>query len=324
MRLIVHFLRLVLRALPTVVLVVLMSFLMMQLAPGDVVDYITAEAGAADEATTAALRESFGLDVSSFEQFTRYILTLASGSLGVSPRYGVPVIDLIWARLPATLLLVTLAIALAALLGIIFGTLMALSAGKLRDRVLTGVTLLFYSLPSFWIGLMLMILFAVSLGWLPTGGAQTLGRRLDGIDLIVDRARYLVMPVVSLALYYIAVYARLTRASVLEMRRQDYVRTAVAKGLSGAQVTLRHVLRNALIPVTTMAGMHVGAILGGAVVIETIFSWPGMGRLTFEAIQSRDYVLLLGILLISSLVVIVVNILVDLLHGLLDPRIEAR
>jgi peptide/nickel transport system permease protein len=324
MRTATHLLWLVARTIPTLGLVVIVSFLLMQLAPGDVVDYITAESGAADAGTTAAMRESFGLNASAWEQFVRYLHTLASGSLGISPRFNVPVIDLISARLPATLLLVALAIGLAALIGVAAGTTMALSAGRTRDRVLTGLTLLFYSLPSFWIGLMLMVLFAVYLGWLPTGGAKTLGRPLKGLDQILDRARYLVLPVLSLALYYIAVYARLTRAAVLDMRRQDYVRTAVAKGLSNRQVTLRHVLRNALIPVTTLAGMHVSAILGGAVVIETVFSWPGMGRLTYEAIQSRDYVLLLGILLTSALVVVSVNLLVDLLHSLLDPRIEAR
>lgn len=317
-------LKLLVRALPTVALVVLAGFFLMKLAPGDVVDFIAAEAGAADANASAAMRESFGLNAPILEQFWRYLVMLAGGSLGVSPRFGAPVVDLIAARLPATLLLVSLSILLAVVAGLGLGTLMALSAGKLRDRVLSVVTLLFYSLPSFWIALMLMVLFAVQLGWLPTGGQQTLGRRLSGIDLVIDRARYLVMPMLSLALYYVAVYARLTRTAVLEMRQQDYVRTAVAKGLTSWQVTLRHVVRNALIPVTTMAGMHVSAILGGAVVIETIFAWPGMGRLTYEAIQSRDHTLLLGILLFSALVVVIVNILVDLLQGWLDPRIEAR
>lgn len=316
------FLRLLLKALPNLVLVVVLSFLLMKLAPGDVVDFIAAEAGAANAETSAALRAAHGLDKPVLSQLWNYLGTLAGGSLGTSLRFNQPVVDLIWARLPSTLLLVSLSILVAAVLGVTAGTLMAAKPGSWRDRVLTLVTLLFYSLPSFWVALVLMIVFSVLLGWLPSGGAQSLGKRLAGIDWILDRARYLVLPVLALALYYIAIYARLTRASVLEMRRQDYVRTAVAKGLSGAQVTLRHVLRNALIPVTTMAGMHVGGILGGAVVIETIFAWPGMGRLTYDAILARDYVLLLGILQFSAVTVIVVNILVEMLHSLLDPRID--
>lgn len=318
------FLRLVLRAALSTIFVVTVGFFLMQLAPGDVADFIAAESGAADAQTTAAMRESFGLNAPVLQQLFAYYGHLAQGSLGVSPRYGVEVTDLIAARLPATLLLVAVAIGFAALLGIGAGTVMALSAGRVKDRVLSVLTLFFYSLPSFWIGLMLIVLFSVTLGWLPTGGAYSLGKRLTGGDWLLDRAQYLILPALSLALYYIAIYARLTRASVLEMRRQDFVRTAVAKGLTRRQVTFRHVLRNALIPVTTMAGMHVSAILGGAVVIETVFSWPGMGRLTYEAIMSRDYMLLLGILLISSLTVIAVNIIVDMLHAVLDPRIGAR
>ena len=318
------FLQLFLKALPSLALVVILSFLLMKLAPGDVVDYIAAEAGAANAETSAALRAAHGLDQPLWAQFWAYGKTLASGSFGTSLRFNQPVSALIWARLPATLLLVALAITLAAALGIVAGTAMAAKPGGWLDRGLSLATLLFYSLPSFWLALVFMIVFSVLLGWLPSGGAQTLGKRLSGVDFLLDRARYLVLPVVSLALYYLAVYARLTRASVLEMRRQDYVRTAVAKGLSPLQVTLRHVLRNALIPVTTMAGMHVGGILGGAVVIETIFAWPGMGRLTYDAILARDYVLLLGILQFSALTVIVVNILVEMLHGLLDPRIEPQ
>lgn len=317
-------LRLVLHTAPTVFLVVTLGFLLMQLAPGDVVDFIAAESGAADAEAMASFRHVLGLDQGVLAQLVAYYQELLSGSLGTSLRYGKPVTELIASRLPSTLLLVLTAIAFAAAIGIAIGTVMAFSAGRLRERILTLVTLLFYSLPSFWIGLMLMILFSVILGWLPTGGAASLGKRLTGIDFFLDRAKYLVLPALSLGLYYIAIYARLTRASVLELRRQDYVRTAVAKGLSGGQVALRHVLRNALIPVTTMAGMHIGAILGGAVVVETVFAWPGMGRLTYEAILSRDYTLLLGILLVSALVVVLVNILVDLLHGVLDPRIGAR
>jgi peptide/nickel transport system permease protein len=178
--------------------------------------------------------------------------------------------------------------------------------------------------PAFWIGLMLIVVFSVRLGWLPSGGSGTIGADLDGWAAVADRARHMVLPALSLALFYLAIYARLTRAAMLEVRGQDFVRTARAKGLSPLAVQTRHVLRNALIPVTTMAGLHVGNMLGGAVVVETVFSWPGLGRLAFEAVMGRDFQVLLGILLLSSVLVIVANVAVDLLHAALDPRIGAR
>ena len=315
---------LLLKAVPTVFVVVTLSFFLIQLAPGDIADYIAASSGAATEEGTSALRESLGLDLSMLEQLLRYYGTLASFSLGTSMRFDVPVTELIADRLPATLLLVGTSITIALVLGIAAGAVMALNAGRTKDRVLSAVTLVLYSVPSFWVGLMLIIVFAVQLGWLPTGGAEKIGSRASGLGYLLERTRYLLLPSLALAFYYIAIYARLTRTSVLEVSRQDHVRTAVAKGLNRQQVSLRHIVRNALIPVTTMAGMHIAGILGGAVVVETVFSWPGMGRLTYEAINARDYVLLLGILLTSAFVVIVANIIVDLLHRVLDPRIGAR
>ena len=315
---------LLLKAVPTVFIVVTLSFFFVQLAPGDIADYIAASSGAATEEGTSALRESLGLDRPILEQLLHYYGSLAQFSLGQSMRFDVPVTELIAARLPSTLLLVGTSITLALALGIAAGAVMALNAGRSKDRLLSAVTLVLYSIPSFWIGLMLIIVFAVQLGWLPTGGAEKIGSRASGFSYLLERGRYLLLPSLALASYYIAIYARLTRSSMLEVIRQDHVRTAVAKGLNRWQVSLRHIVRNALIPVSTMAGMHIAGILGGAVVVETVFSWPGMGRLTYEAINARDYVLLLGILLTSAFVVIIANILVDLLHRVLDPRIGAR
>jgi peptide/nickel transport system permease protein len=303
-------------------IIITFGFFLIKLAPGDVVDFMAAETGTADETVSKEMRQSFGLDRSTGAQLLAYYSGIARFDLGNSPRYGQPVTQLIAARLPSTLLLVGSAIVLALVLGVTFGALMASSPGGLRDRALSFLVLTIYSLPSFWIGLMLVILFAVKLGWLPAGGASSISRRLSGLDFALDRLRYLLLPALALASHYMAVYARLTRTAMLELSRQEFVRTAVSKGLTRGQVVRRHILRNALIPVSTMAGMHVGAILGGAVVVETIFAWPGMGRLTYEAVMSRDYQLLLGILLVSSVLVIISNILVDLLHGLLDPRMR--
>ncbi len=317
-------LRNLVQAVPTVLIIVTFGFVLLQLAPGDAADYLAAESGVGDEVTIAILRRNFGLDLPVLEQLLRYYGNLARFSLGESARFGMPVADLIWQRLPGTLLLMVSAITLALGLGIAAGTVMGLMAGRAADRVLSVVTLLFYSIPGFWIGLMLIVVFAARLGWLPSGGSGTIGADLSPMGTLLDRARHLILPVLSLSLYYVAIYARLTRASVLEVRGQDHVRTAIAKGLRPAPLVRRHILRNALSPVLTMAGVHVAGILGGAVVVETVFSWPGMGRLAYEAILAREQNVLLGILLISALMVIAANALFDLLQTLIDPRIGLR
>ncbi|MBD9650207.1 ABC transporter permease [Ensifer sp. ENS09] len=316
--------RTLLQAVPAILGIVILNFFLLQLAPGDAADVLAGEAGSATEESVAALRARFGLDSPVLEQLAAYLGNLAHFSLGFSPRYGMPVADLIAQRLPGTLTLMAVALVIAIFLGVILGSLMATFAGRIPDRLLSIFSLLFYSIPSFWIGLMLIVLFSVKLGWLPSGGAGTIGSQLKGFPALLDKARYMVLPATSLALFYVAIYARLTRAAMLEVKNQDFVRTAYAKGLTPLGVTARHILRNALIPITTMAGMHIGGMLGGAVVVETVYSWPGLGRLAFEAVMGRDFTVLLGILLLSSLLVIIANATVDLVHAWLDPRIGAR
>lgn len=312
--------RSLLQAVPTVIGVVLLSFFLLQAVPGDAADVIAAESGSATEASMAALRSHFGLDQPVLQQLGAYLRDLATLNLGVSPRYNLPVSELIFSRLGNTVLL--MASALAA--GIALGAVMASFAGRWLDRALSLAALLLYSTPGFWLGLMAIILLSVKLGWLPPGGVSTIGSSATGWAHVLDVARHLVLPTLALTGFYVAIFARLTRASMLEVNRQDFVRTAHAKGLTPRAVALRHVLRNALIPVTTVAGLNVGTLLGGAVVVETVFSWPGLGRLAYESVMARDYVVLLGILVLSSLLVIVANIVVDLLQSVLDPRIRAR
>jgi peptide/nickel transport system permease protein len=312
------------QALPTIAAIVVIDFFLLRLAPGDAADALAAESGSATEETMTALRAHFGLDQPLIRQFLAYVDNLLHFSLGFSPLYNMPVSRLIGERLPGSLLLMTTALGIALLVGISAGVIMSSFAGRLPDRLLSVIALLFYSIPGFWIGLMLIVVFSVWLGWLPSGGAETIGTGLTGLRWMLDRVRHLILPATSLALFFIAIYARLVRASMLEVRDQDYIRTAAAKGLSRRIITLRHMLWNALLPITTVAGMHVGAILGGAVVVETVFSWPGLGRLAFEAVLKRDFSVLLGILLLSSFMVIIVNMLVDLLQAWLDPRIAAR
>lgn len=313
----------VIQAVPTMLGIVILSFFLLKLAPGDAADVMAAESGSATEETMAALRQRFGLDNPLLVQLANYLDNLAHFSLGFSPRYGMPVADLIGQRLPGTLTLMLAALLIAIAIGLLLGALMATFSGRLADRVISVVSLLFYSIPGFWIGLMLILFFSVKLGWLPSGGDSTIGSRLTGLPALLDRIRYMVLPATSLSLFYLAIYARLTRAAMLEVKSQDFVRTARAKGVSPFFLTTRHVLRNALIPITTMAGMHFGGMLGGAVVVETVYSWPGLGRLAFEAVMARDFSVLLGILLLSSFLVIVANAAVDLLQAWIDPRIGA-
>ena len=313
-----------LQAAPTLAGIVVLNFLLLKLAPGDAADVLAAESGFATEETMSALRLRLGLDLSVLAQLWDYLTGLLQGDLGQSARYGMPVAEVIWQRLPGTLLLMSASLALAIGVGVALGAVMAVFAGRLPDRILSVVSLLFYSVPAFWIGLMLILVFSVRLGWLPSGGSGTIGSGLTGWEALLDQARYMILPALSLALFYLAIYARLTRAAMLEVRSQDFVRTARAKGLSPFAVNARHVLRNALIPVTTMAGLHIGNMLGGAVVVETVYSWPGLGRLAFEAVIGRDFQVLLGILLLSSVLVILANLAVDLIQAWLDPRIGVR
>jgi peptide/nickel transport system permease protein len=310
------------QALPTVVGIVILNFFLLKLMPGDAADVIAGEAGSATQETMVMLRAKFGLDQPVLVQLWTYLKHLAHFSLGYSPRYDMPVMQLILSRLPNTLLLMGVALSLALMVGVALGAVMAHWAGKWPDRVLSVLALLFYSTPGFWIGLLAIILFAVQLGWLPSGGNVTVGANLHGFAAFVDAAKHVLLPAATLATFFVAIYARITRAAMIEVQRLDFVRTAQAKGLHPWRVTVRHVLRNALMPLTTLVGLHFGTLLGGAAVTETVFSWPGLGRLALDAVLARDFSVLLGVLLLSSLLVILANVLVDLLQAWLDPRVS--
>lgn len=313
-----------LQAMPTIFGIIVLNFLLLKMLPGDVADTIAMESGSATAESMAALRNRLGLNLSLFEQILAYLNNLLHFNLGNSARLGVPVTELIMGRLPDTLLLVLTALGMALVIGILLGWVMSAFAGKWPDRVISVVLMFIYAMPGFWLGLMAIVLFSVVLGWLPSNGNATIGAGLTGWAYFADRARYLVMPALALSLFYAAVYARLTRATMLEVQQQDFMRTAAAKGLHPVVMQFRHALRNALIPVTTVAGMHLGNMLGGATVVETVFGWPGMGRLALDSVVNRDFSVLLGILLLSSILVIIANVAVDILQSWLDPRIELR
>jgi peptide/nickel transport system permease protein len=310
------------QAAVAVVLIAVINFLMLHLAPGDAVDVLAGEAGAADPGYVAALRERFGLDQPLPIQLGHYLINLAQLDLGYSFRQNMSVLEAIMLRVPATLLLMITSLGIAFLGGIVFGATAARKVNSLTDNVISVLALLAYATPLFWLGLMLLIVFTLKLHLLPSNGIVTVGADQTLPEQVLDVTRHLVLPATTLSLFYMATYTRLMRASMLEVFGMDYVRTARAKGISNRRVVYRHVLRNAVLPMITMLGVQVGSLLGGAVVVEVVFGWPGLGRLAFASIFQRDFNLLLGILLLSSCLVIMTNLIADMLYARLDPRIE--
>lgn len=306
--------------------VVILNFLLIRLAPGDPASIMAGEAASSDPAYVAQLRERFGLDLPLVQQLWLYVRGVLQLDLGYSYRNQLPVLDLIAERLPATLLLMGLAFVFSLLLGGLLGVLAARSRyvgrHKWLDSAIMSLALLLYATPLFWLSLLMVILFSVTLGWLPAFGMESVGAGLAGWSRVQDIAAHLVLPVVSLGCFFMAVYARLTRSSMLEVMGMDFVKTARAKGVPAGQVIRRHVLRNASLPVVTFAGIQLGQMAGGAVLTETVFGWPGIGRLMFDALMQRDYQLLLGVFLVTSAMVVVFNLITDLVYVMVDPRIE--
>jgi peptide/nickel transport system permease protein len=280
------------------------------------------EAGAADEKFLQGLRERFGLDQPFHVQLWNYMKGAVQLDLGFSYRQQMPVAELIWDRLPATLLLTATAFVISIVIGVAAGVLAAQAQGTWWDTLISTLALLFYATPLFWVALMASLLFSVVLGWLPGFGYETIGANYTGIERMLDIGKHLILPATTLGLFFTAIYMRMTRASMLEVSRLDFVKTARAKGLRNSVIQRRHVLRNALLPVITLAGLQAGQIVGGAVLTETVFAWPGIGRLMFEAISQRDYNVILGVFFVSAAMVLLFNLITDILYGIVDPRIR--
>lgn len=309
------------QVVPVVLAIAAMNFALVHTAPGDAADILAGMSGHATPEYVAQLRREFGLDRPLYEQFFIYMGKLLTLDLGFSPLQQTPVLALILDRLPATVLLMVTAILLAFGLGVIAGVTAAKRYGSWVDNLISVGALIVYATPVFWLGLMLIVLFSIKLGILPSGGMIEIGAGRTGPAYALDVLWHLILPALSLALFYVAVYARLMRSSMLEIYALDFIVTARAKGLSERAIAWQHAARNALLPVITLAGVQLGHLLGGSILVETVFGWPGLGRLVFDALLQRDLNLLLGILFMSSVVVVIANLVVDLLYGLLDPRI---
>lgn len=305
-------------------LVVVLQFLLLHLAPGDVADVIAGEAQASDPAFVEQLRRELGLDQPLPIQLLLHLQRVVSLDWGHAHSMDAPVWQLIAERLPGTALLMVSALLLAIVSGVLLGMAAALNARRWLDGVISVLALLFYATPGFLVGIGLILLFTVQLQWLPMSGMSSLYDDSSLWARVLDTGRHLVLPMFSLALFYVAIYTRLMRAAMLEVLPMDHVRTARSKGLGRWRIVWHHAARNALLPIVTMAGLQVSSLLGGSVIVETIFGWPGIGRLAFEAVFKRDVPLVMGILLLSSVLVLVVSLLVDLLYTRLDPRIRLR
>jgi peptide/nickel transport system permease protein len=306
--------RRLLGVIPVLILVAIAAFLLIHLVPGDPAMVMLGSDASPQQVQT--LRMQLGLDRSLPEQFIVWLRHVLRGNLGESFFLGRPVTQALMERLPATMQLAVLSLIFSLLIGIPAGLIAAVRQNTWWDQLVMATAIGGISVPSFWLGLAMILVFSVQLGWLPSGGYTPLWEN------VWQGLRTLTLPAISLGAMQAALIARMTRASMLEVLRQDYVRTARSKGLGHWLVILKHALKNAMIPVITTIGTAFGVLLGGAVVVEIVFTYPGLGRLVVLAVQRRDYPLVQGALLLTSVIYVAVNLAVDLLYGVCDPRIK--
>jgi ABC-type dipeptide/oligopeptide/nickel transport system permease component len=294
--------------LPVVFGVLVLTFLLVHLVPGDPIDVMLGDS--ASVADRASLRTELGLDQPVLVQFESYLSKLAHGDLGRSIHTKTPIFELIQTHYPATLKLALMALSIGLILGVPLGIFAALHAGKWQDFVVTIISVRFSAMPAFWLGPLLMLIFAVWLGWLPVNGMES--------------NTSIVLPALTLGLGLSAILTRMTRTSLLEVLHEDFIRTARAKGLPETTIILHHALRAALLPIITIVGLQMGSLLAGAVITETIFSWDGVGRLLVESIEKRDYPVTQACVLVVALSYVLVNLVTDMIYGLADPRSRLR
>lgn len=312
------------RATALLVAVVLLNFLLIHLAPGDPLYTIAGEAGGSQPQVLEELRRLYGLDQSFASQFAIYLRRVLTGDLGQSFYFNAPVVTLVLARLPATALLVIAALLWSMLVGTALGVIAARKPNGFVSHAINALSVVGYSAPVFWIGLLFLILFASKLPMFPVSGM--VDHSLVHGSLFsrgLDVAHHLVLPALSLGLVYLAQFARIARANMISVFSADYIRTARAKGLPERLVVWKHGLRNGMLPVITIAGLQLSHVVSGAVLVETVYDWPGLGRLAYDSILRRDHPTILGILIFSTILVVVVNILTDIAYRIADPRVRA-
>ncbi|WP_029375489.1 ABC transporter permease [Oceanicola sp. S124] len=324
----------ILGAIPVLIVVAAVVFTLMQFAPGDAVNMLVSDE--ASEADKAAIREAWGLDRPPLVQFLSFLGNAVTGDFGTSFKYKVPVMELVMEKLPATIELALASTLVAVVIGIPLGVLAGARPGSVWDSMASAFSFAGISMPNFWLGILLILLFAGQWHLLPSGGRTPWGLDLPRItgfhlvdsvlqgrwDAFLSTLRYLALPSIVMGTNMMGIIAQMTRASVQEALHEDYVVTARAKGLSGQRVLWRHAFRNALIGVVTIIGLEFGALLSGAMIVETVFAWPGIGSLLIQGIAARDFPLIIGLVLVYTGLFILVNLLIDLLYTLIDPRIR--
>ncbi|CAN5661471.1 ABC transporter permease [soil metagenome] len=313
-------LRRLIQSVILILLLIVINFFLIHLAPGDPVVYLAGQSG--DEQYYALIRAKFGLDQPLLTQLWVYLSSVLRGDLGFSLSYQQPVASVIFSRVPATLLLTMSALLTATVGGIVLGVEAARRENSFFDRAANTFALFTYSFPSFSIGQMLLLFFALYLGLLPAQGISSVNQDLTGFARLFDLLTHLALPVLTLAVIEIALIMRLTRTEMLNVLDENFITVARAKGVSERKVLYAHALRNALLPIVTIIGANLGMLLSGAVLIETVFAYPGLGRLMIEVLAARDYPVLMGLFLLISISVVIVNFLTDITYTLLDPRIK--
>jgi peptide/nickel transport system permease protein len=302
--------------------VAFLSFAIVALAPGDPALLIAGEGASAEY--IEEVRRAYGLDRPITEQALLYVTNLFKGEWGLSVAYSRPALTVILERLPQTLLLVGTALTLAIYLGIKIGVASARKSHRTMDNLLSVVTLVLYSIPVFWLGLILILAFSLYIPILPSGGMFSIGAERSLLTLIPSVIWHMILPVITLSSFFLAIYARLTRSGMMDILSSNFILAAKAKGLPQDRILYRHALRNALIPIVAVAGVQFGIVVSGVVLTETVYSWPGMGSLLVQAVSYRDYPLVTGILVITSLAVAVSNFIADLIIAYLDPRVRTQ
>ncbi|MER9331424.1 ABC transporter permease [Mesorhizobium sp. M0488] len=320
-----HIGRILIRAIVTLLMVAILNFILFRVIPGDPAKLLLG--GGRISATAEqieAQRQNWGLDRPLFpDQLVDYLSATVRGDLGYSFKFrGRHVADLILKRLPATIILVGIAQLIAIVIGVMLGIYAGWRRGGAFDKVATVASLLLYSTPSFWVGMILVVVFSTKLGWLPGYGAYSPGANIGSLDWTLDYLRHLALPVTALALGLIGQYVVVARAAMSDVITEDYMVTARAKGLTNGQMLLRHAFRNAMLPVVTLITLNLGYVVAGAITIETVFAWPGIGGLTVEALNARDYPVLQGIFLLLGASIVLANLVADLAYGILDPRVR--
>lgn len=306
----------------SLIMVIVLGFFAFRILPGDPVRSL-ADGRQVTAEQMDILRRQYGLDQPLLGQFWRYLTDLFQGKLGDSYTYNRPVMELIGDRIGPTLLLTGTAALLSVVLGLWLGQRAAWRRGSAFDKTQTGLALFFWSVPTFWLGLLMLLVFAGGLRWFPTGGMVTAGSTDTGLAMIVDVGRHMVLPVLTMVAVVYAQYLMVMRASLLEEMSADYLVTARAKGLREDDVRRRHAVPNAMLPTVTLIFLTLGGLVGGAVTVETVFSWPGLGYLTFQALSAPDFPLLQGTFVVFSSIVIIMNFFADIVYRIIDPRLRA-